>query len=1026
MLLKFIKYLTVFVFAFMFSNSQAFAISSEIVAKDCYVIKMAGTKVGYSCQIQRKKTENGSKYIVTDSHYELKIKRIDKTIGVVQDINYVEQEDSGVPVSFLIESSGSNEKFKISGKFKTPLEIAVNSEVNGVKSTKAVKYKEKILFPYAVQRLYSYNNNKIVAYNTLEPGLDLRSIKIKAEKQNPENLAADGFDKNFTKYKVSVSVLPGTSNFEWRDLSGKLIKEYTSLLKLENVIVKDKNEIANITGEANFDLMGASIVSVDKPVPDPDSFSNLSYKIKTFNSPSANLFLQDDRQRITLIKNDAIYMSVNAVKPESAPAYSYPFDTKGLEEYLQSGPFIMPDSDKISAAAKTVSSGETDAYVIAKKMENWVYNYITNKNYSVDFASAIDTMESRTGDCTEHAVLLASLLRAAGIPSKIVVGLIYTDNPKPCFGYHMWVKAYIAPKSDSQPNPKWIDLDATLPYKNFVPTHITMAETPLNNLSDRADALIKVLQSFSNIKIEVLIADKTAVTKLNNGIIKINIKNATPEDFITIKTVNNKLTALNSDNSNMKIISFTAPNDSDYVRSAFYSFIKGNIKESLTDFQAYYNSIPADDDFSYMKLGLKLTSLGFFNMAQACFDKVNDKDIWAVQIANTKYLYFPKKSFSVQEEAIINNAISKINFQNLPEEGIELINKNKGKFSNNDYARYLLAKAYLNSNSPVLAQTELKKAIKLYPENLTYRMTQSKIYERRSSYKSAERELELIKELADKSNIEDISFRQELDEQQYWLKFKLERSNPIKSKFFKAKYYEAKGEYNVALDLLQSITVNNSDKVAVYEAMGQIYTKINQPDDARKYFQWVLELQGKNLSALTGLGKIAFSQKNYKEALDKYTKAIVLEPNNTDLKLKVAEIYELLGQEEKAGSYYKDILQVSSFNAEANYKLGMMYVRTGDINEASKALKRAIASNPMFSPFWLDLAGLEITKGNYDLALAYLKPVIYSNDSNPYYYYYLGLIKKAQGDYDGARQHFDKAIELKPDFDEVNQEIDKL
>ena len=95
----------------------------------------------------------------------------------------------------------------------------------------------------------------------------------------------------------------------------------------------------------------------------------------------------------------------------------------------------------------------------------------------------LDPTQARTGsgDCTEHAVLLAALLKARMIPSRVCHGLVYVElggsaingqaevdaegnvidsaaSGDGQFGWHMWSQALI--------NGHWHDLDATLhvPY----------------------------------------------------------------------------------------------------------------------------------------------------------------------------------------------------------------------------------------------------------------------------------------------------------------------------------------------------------------------------------------------------------------------------------------------------------------------------------------------------------------------------------------------------------------------------------
>jgi transglutaminase-like putative cysteine protease len=56
-----------------------------------------------------------------------------------------------------------------------------------------------------------------------------------------------------------------------------------------------------------------------------------------------------------------------------------------------------------------------------------------------DIASVV--ARRREGDCTEHAVLLAAVLRLAGFPSHLVTGIaLFTDKGQPMAFGHAWVE----------------------------------------------------------------------------------------------------------------------------------------------------------------------------------------------------------------------------------------------------------------------------------------------------------------------------------------------------------------------------------------------------------------------------------------------------------------------------------------------------------------------------------------------------------------------------------------------------------
>jgi len=123
-------------------------------------------------------------------------------------------------------------------------------------------------------------------------------------------------------------------------------------------------------------------------------------------------------------------------------------------------------------------------------LRDLVNSHISSKHLSTAYASASETARTGSGDCTEHAVLLAALVKARGMPARVCHGLVYVEQGGSAisgreedadgtvqaevgadgaveaagekltgqFGWHMWSQAMV--------NGRWIDLDATLhvPY----------------------------------------------------------------------------------------------------------------------------------------------------------------------------------------------------------------------------------------------------------------------------------------------------------------------------------------------------------------------------------------------------------------------------------------------------------------------------------------------------------------------------------------------------------------------------------
>ena len=98
-------------------------------------------------------------------------------------------------------------------------------------------------------------------------------------------------------------------------------------------------------------------------------------------------------------------------------------------EYLAASAYLQSDDPDIQRIARDNVPPSAAPAVKAKQLAAWVFRNITKKDYKVGFASAKETVLSREGDCKEHAMLLAALLRAAGIPSRVAVGVTYCEGP---------------------------------------------------------------------------------------------------------------------------------------------------------------------------------------------------------------------------------------------------------------------------------------------------------------------------------------------------------------------------------------------------------------------------------------------------------------------------------------------------------------------------------------------------------------------------------------------------------------------
>ena len=127
-----------------------------------------------------------------------------------------------------------------------------------------------------------------------------------------------------------------------------------------------------------------------------------------------------------------------------------------------------------------------------RELEQFVHDYITEKNGPHGFDVASMVAKSRAGDCTEHAVLLTALLRMYGYPARTVTGL-YVSLKEPVLAYgHAWTEYYS--------EHGWTGLDGTRISESVGAQHI-----PLGVVEDESIAYaIGLIGALQTLAIELL------------------------------------------------------------------------------------------------------------------------------------------------------------------------------------------------------------------------------------------------------------------------------------------------------------------------------------------------------------------------------------------------------------------------------------------------------------------------------------------------------------------------------------------
>lgn len=141
-----------------------------------------------------------------------------------------------------------------------------------------------------------------------------------------------------------------------------------------------------------------------------------------------------------------------------------------VREYLQASADINCESAVIKAFAEDYAETTANPYLKARLLFAAVNSYLTYDNSDFDSHSAVTAYYRRRGNCEDYANLYAALLRAEGIPAKVVSGYLYSREAQMESSYvapsghinadkmrHSWVMFYINGVG-------WLPADPTFSY----------------------------------------------------------------------------------------------------------------------------------------------------------------------------------------------------------------------------------------------------------------------------------------------------------------------------------------------------------------------------------------------------------------------------------------------------------------------------------------------------------------------------------------------------------------------------------
>ena len=189
----------------------------------------------------------------------------------------------------------------------------------------------------------------------------------------------------------------------------------------------------------------------------------------------------------TVLEKTPSTVILEVARPERKPS------SQKIDEaiYLKPNQILQSDDPEVSRLAHQIVGDTPDRYEAARKLQDWVAANMTF-DLGVALTPASEAARNRHGTCMAYSVLLASMARALGIPSRIAGGFIYAYG---IWGGHAWVEVLV----DNQ----WLPLDAAA-YRPGLADAARIQFGSYTGDNNLAQFVLAGMQMYGNIEVSVL------------------------------------------------------------------------------------------------------------------------------------------------------------------------------------------------------------------------------------------------------------------------------------------------------------------------------------------------------------------------------------------------------------------------------------------------------------------------------------------------------------------------------------------
>lgn len=338
-------------------------------------------------------------------------------------------------------------------------------------------------------------------------------------------------------------------------------------------------------------------------------------------------------------------------------------------------------------------------------------------------------------------------------------------------------------------------------------------------------------------------------------------------------------------------------------------------------------------------------------------------------------------------------------------------------------ARRILAGAYLASQQPDKAQTELDAVLKRNPRDTEGHFLMGNLDLQRGRVREAILELRQVVDDDPKSSkafellVRSHLLNNESLQAESLLKKSLkENPNNFQARMLLVETLVSSGKSDNALKELLSMAEQERNNPAVYIAMGDIYAQKQKLNEAKTAFKKVIEIAPNEPIGYTRLARVLWAQQDVRGAHAAFDQALSVSPDAKEAAEGKVSLFMLEKRQDEAVRFAKQRANAYPKDAFSIILLGRVLMETNDLAGAEQQFTQAILLIPDSSVPYHYLGQVNIRQGKIAEGIAKYREAYTANPTNPVVGLALAMLLQVHSKHDEAKIIYEKMLSQKPDF----------